>query len=241
MGTGTSGDEPRRGEERELKLGVPDEQSFLSLIRRAGGRAGEPVEQENHFFDSATAGLRARGIGLRIRSEGGRYTLTLKGPTTSGGDEALVVRAELEVGLEERRARAVLSGALPISALIDQLEEPARRGGGRDLLAAVRAAARESPLLCIGSFRNTRTAVETVLEADGRRQPVVLEFDRTRFGPDDVRLEVEMEIGADAPAEALARALRELFRSAGVEPRPTTGKLAYFQQKLDASRRRADT
>jgi uncharacterized protein YjbK len=228
-----TGPETGRGEEREFKLGIPDEEALRALVDRAGGRVDPPAEQENHFFDSAASGLRARKIGLRIRLEGDRFWLTLKGPVSATRDSALAVRAELEVALNEARARAALEGALPIVALLDLLEPAAIHPGQEALLEAARAVAHEAPLLPIGSFRNVRTRVHTVLQAGGEAVPAVLEFDRTEFGSDDVRREVEVEVDADAPLEAIRSALERLFASVGVEPTPTSSKLSHFLERLD--------
>jgi uncharacterized protein YjbK len=222
-----------RGEEREFKLGIPDAAAASALIERAGGRADPPVVQENHFFDSSAGGLRARRIGLRIRREDGRHILTLKGPSEPGADARLSVRAELECALDEPRARAVLDGALPVTALLDELAPAAARLGREGLLAATREAAREAPLRPIGSFRNQRTVVHTRLDLDGRPLDVLLEFDRTEFAPDHVRFEVELEVDRDADEAAVGRALETLFDAAGVSPTPTRSKLAVFQDWLD--------
>lgn len=224
-----------RGEEREIKLGIPDDAAFRALVDRAGGRADPPVWQENHFFDSERGGLRARGLGLRIRREDGHSVLTLKGPAAVGSDPSLQVRAELEIALEEAQAQAALEGALPIPALLELLEPLAIRLRREALLEAARAAAREAPLRPIGSFRNARTRVHTRLEVGGRALPVVLEFDRTEFAADDVRREVELELRADDPHEGLRNAVARLFAGLGIEPAPTSSKLAHFLERLDRS------
>ncbi|MGH0035035.1 MAG: CYTH domain-containing protein [Myxococcota bacterium] len=224
-----------RGEERELKLGIPDERALHALIERVGGRVDLPAVQENHFFDSPGFVLRDRRLGLRIRHEQGEFTLTLKGPSRSEGAGPLTVRAELEIALDAARAHAALEGALPITALLDLLEPLAIRTRQEALLESVRSAGREAPLHPIGSFRNTRTRVHTALDADGASVPVVLEFDRTEFAPGDVRCEVELELDDAMPQEALQHALERSFREVGVEPQPTSSKLGYFLERLSSA------
>jgi hypothetical protein len=51
-----------------------------------------------------------------------------------------------------------------------------------------------------------------------------------------VRFEVELELEGDQSAEPFARALDDLFAAAGVEPIPTTSKLARFLETLDRDR-----
>lgn len=232
MGSAASGSE--RGHERELKLGIPDEAALRALVEAAGGRALDPVDQINHFFDTRDGGLRRRRIGLRIRHESDRYRLTLKGPTASAEDPRLSERAELEVEIDRARAHAVLRGALPVSALLDLLDPSARRAGLESLLDEVHEVTAQAPLAHIGSFGNVRIPVETRLEVDGVAHPVRLEFDRTEFAPGDLRCEVELEVEEDAPVAGLGAALEALFERVGVTPVPTTSKLAYFQKVLDA-------
>jgi inorganic triphosphatase YgiF len=229
----TSGDSASEPRERELKLGVPDAAALEALIETVGGKREPPALQVNHFFDTVDGDLRRRSIGFRIREEGGRFILTVKGPTSAGRDGLLSDRVELETEISSARARAALSGELDVVSLLDDLEAacgPEETG----LAATVRGVCAEATPTPIGSFSNERTRVATELAG----VPVVLELDRTRFAADEERFEVELELSPGQAAEPVADALRALFERAGVESVPTTSKLGRFQEILD--RRRAD-
>ncbi len=225
--------------EREFKLGIPDEVSFDRLLAAAGGQREEPVEQVNHFFDTAKEGLRARSIGLRVRREAGRFILTLKGPASAETGTALLAeRCELESEFPAAEAEATLAGEKSALDLLSYLEALPRNDPATEaLLAGVREAAADSPLSWIGAFSNQRTRVRTNLELDSGRLPVTLEFDCTYFAEDDVRREVELEIGEGVSIEAIEAALCAFFEREGVSPAPTTSKLAYFSERLRRSAR----
>ncbi|MDB4433196.1 CYTH domain-containing protein [bacterium] len=223
----TDGSDAGSSRERELKLGVPDEAAFRALLDAAGGRRDGPVLQVNHFFDTADQTLRARRIGLRIRREGGRFTLTVKGPTGLAPASALKDRVELERSLAPERARAALEGALPALSLLEGLD--VGEGEGALLVGAAREACADAPLGEIGAFSNARTFVHT--ELDGL--PVVLEFDRTEFSEGEVRFEIELELAPGDPTGRLTAALESLFESVGIAPAPTTSKLTRFLEVLD--------
>ncbi len=226
-------------QEREFKLGIPDEVSFDRLLAVAGGQREEPVEQVNHFFDTAKEGLRTRSIGLRIRREAGRFILTLKGPaSTETGTALLSERCELESEFPAVEAEATLAGEKSALDLLSYLEAlPGSDSTTEALLAGVREAAADSPLAWIGAFSNQRTRVRTSLELESGRLPVTLEFDCTYFAEDDVRREVELEIGGGVSIEAVEAALCAFFEREGVMPAPTTSKLAYFSERLRRSAR----
>ncbi|MBW2273266.1 MAG: CYTH domain-containing protein [Deltaproteobacteria bacterium] len=213
--------------ERELKLGVPGREVFEALIEAAGGRREPPVLQVNHFFDTAGRALRELEIGFRVREEGESFFVTVKGPTAGGGGAMLADRVELERELAPEPARVVLAGEGSPLELLEELE--AGDPEASRLLAAVRKTCTGVPLAEIGAFENERTRVRTVLAA----ADVVLEFDRTCFEADELRYEVELELGPGQSAGELGRALEALFAEVGAGPVPTTGKLTRFLELLD--------
>ncbi len=220
--------------EREFKLGIPDEDSFERLIRAAGGTREDPVEQVNHFFETSNWDLREQRVGLRLRRESGKFILTLKGPSSTGeGAVALAERCELEAEAPEASAEEALSGERSIVQLLPILEAlPDGNRTTEGLIAAVRDIEKRAPLRHIGSFSNRRTRVHTTLDLQDTHLPATLEFDCTHFADDDIRRELELEIGDEVPVEAVHDALCALFEREGVNPIPTASKLAHFQERL---------
>jgi uncharacterized protein YjbK len=221
------------GRERELKLGIRDAALFDALLAAAGGERAAPAIQENHFFDSPDRALSARGVALRIRREGERWLLTLKGRDGTQTDPLLADRVELECELEPAQAAEALHSRDPAPPLLAALAPVAGEGEVSALLAVARAASDLAPLQCLGSFRNQRTRVRTELAAGGERHPVTLEFDRTEFAPGDVRHEVELELAPDDPEAAVRGALLALFRRVGAEALPVDSKYAHFLARLE--------
>jgi inorganic triphosphatase YgiF len=219
------------GRERELKLGIRDDAVFDALLEAAGGERDAPSVQENHFFDSPDRAFSRSGLALRIRCEGERWTLTLKGPTRSDAGAMLADRAELECALEPARAAAALRSRDPAKQMLEALSQDHAASA---LLAAARRASERAPLELLGGFRNARTRVRTTLAAGGEQFPVTLEFDCTEFAPDDVRREVELELAPGDPEDLLRDAMLALFRKAGAEPLPVAGKFAHFLARLGA-------
>lgn len=215
-----------QGLERELKIGVSSAGDLEALIRAAGGRRAAPALQINHFFDTPDGVLRQDAIGFRIREEGGRHILTVKGPTETDSAGLLSERVELEYTVASERAVAAIEGRLPVLALLEGVGE--RSAGEMQLARRVLQVCTAMPPVHIGSFSNERTRVETELAGT----PVVLEFDRTQFSEEEHRFEVELEMGPDQAAEPLAEALRALFERAGASPVATSSKLARFLQIL---------
>jgi inorganic triphosphatase YgiF len=216
--------------ERELKLGIGDERAFAALIEAAGGKRAPVALQVNHFFDAPSATLRENAIGFRVREEGGLHILTVKGPTATEADGVLSDRVELESEISGERARAALNGDLAALSLLDDLDSRIHDETG--LADTVLRVCADLPPVYIGSFSNERTRVATELAGT----PVVLEFDQTSFSAEELRFEVELELGPEQGAAVLAEALHGLFTKAGVEPVPTTSKLARFLEIQDRDR-----
>jgi len=217
--------------ERELKLGIRDGAIFEALLAAVGGECAAPVVQENHFFDSPERALAAQGLGLRLRREGGRWRLTLKGPGRDSADPLLADRAELECEIATELADEVLRMPDPLPRLLGALTASAPEAAASPLLGAARAAARGVRVAHLGGFRNVRTRVRTALAGDARLPPVTLEFDRTEFAPDDVHYEVELELTPALPEAPLREALLAHFRRLGAEPLPVSSKLARFLER----------
>ncbi|MEM7308239.1 MAG: CYTH domain-containing protein [Planctomycetota bacterium] len=221
-------DAPETPLEIELKLLVDGPEALARLARAAearGARASEPVSQVNHFFDSEDGLLRRTDRTVRVRREGERFRLTVKGALSDagGGDAAdLHTRPEVDVGLENERAEAVLRGELDPLALL-------REVAGRSALAdRVEADLAGAPLCHSGSFRNERTRVGPLRVAGSE---LVLELDRTSFPGDRLDCEVELELPA-AAVEGGRALLAELFAEAGIEGRPAEGKAKRFFRAL---------
>ena len=71
---------PAGRRELEFKFRVEGPAAFEALARAAGSRPSPPALQSNHFFDTADRALSLQRYTLRLREEGGRFTLTAKGP-----------------------------------------------------------------------------------------------------------------------------------------------------------------
>jgi predicted adenylyl cyclase CyaB len=95
--------------EREIKFpGVELEKLRDRLIDLEAERAGPPAFEDNWILDRGDE-LLSEGKILRLRTDGGRARLTLKGPMQFEGN--VKVRQEFEVVIEDAdEARALLEG-----------------------------------------------------------------------------------------------------------------------------------
>ncbi|MFQ5412826.1 MAG: class IV adenylate cyclase [Phycisphaerae bacterium] len=90
--------------EIELKLRVESHDPVRERLRAAGGEFVSAGLETNVIFDRPDGSLRARGMGLRVRSfvdPGGRHTrvtVTVKGPRCGG---AIKSRDEVEFGADD--------------------------------------------------------------------------------------------------------------------------------------------
>lgn len=220
------------GHEIELKLQLPDEASLEAVAVAAGGERRAPVRQVNHFFDADGRPLRARGFGLRLRDEEGRFFLTAKGPKGAAKSAALAHRREEEVEIDADTARAILGGARsPLEVLQERLEDE-----GLELVRALDEARAGAPLEYLGCFENQRTRIRTKLPSAQGDLDVELELDRTSFPGDRVQFEVELELSASADADNAERALVDLLARAGTVGRPAPGKARRFFAFLEEER-----
>jgi inorganic triphosphatase YgiF len=219
------------GREVELKLAVDDAAALEAVAAAAGGARQAPAHQTNTFFDTPSLSLDAARCICRLREEGGRYTLTLKGPATAASSDGVVTsKVEEEWDLDEAGARLLLAGREdPLLVLKDRSEQ-------NPLLEQVRARAADERLAPLGAFSNERTRIVATLVVAGAPRPAVLELDRTTFPGGVVEHEVELEIDDAAAADSWRLALDELFARAGVCGRPAASKAKRFFSLVRASR-----
>ncbi len=202
-------------EERELKLAISEDDA-----RRLLDLWGPPVRtllQRNDYFDSPDGRLRQARYGLRLRAEGPRRTLTLKGPTRRDVD--LAVRSEDEADISHAEAdRILLEGLDPQTSSLPALRQLALRLG-------------VSRVEVLGGIENERTVL--VANLGGDRVEILL--DRTRYPDGSIDLELEMECpvgGAWVPE------LRGRLDATGIPWRPRReGKFSRFLARGGASPR----
>jgi uncharacterized protein YjbK len=214
------------GKEIELKFRVDGDSQLQALATASRGRAGEPLKQVNHFFDTKDGNLNASKYTLRLRDENGRFLLTAKGPERKSADGTRSEKAEEERPVEVTVANAILSGAeSPLTVLerVTSTDIP--------VLKAIRATIGAKPLVYVGNFKNTRTPVTALIEVKGQQRPVVFEMDRTEFPNGRVDHEVEVELKGqlgDADADAAEKAVRALLDRAGIRPESAPSKAKRF-------------
>ena len=98
---------PAASMESELKLELdPATYDALMALRSPGD---EPVEQINTFYDSAAGDLRRLRWALRLRREGSRAWLTVKG-APARQDSGYFVRPELEAEIPADEAARLARG-----------------------------------------------------------------------------------------------------------------------------------
>ncbi|MBD3369790.1 CYTH domain-containing protein [Candidatus Fermentibacteria bacterium] len=94
--------------ETELKFEVTDPGSLRARLGQLGVVLGEEVPEDNRLYDTPSAGLRERGLMLRLRSTPERLLLTVK--KTLPGNRAKVRREEeVELGCSLREAERLLA------------------------------------------------------------------------------------------------------------------------------------
>jgi micrococcal nuclease len=215
--------------EIELKFAVDGEEAFDALIRHLDLPAREfhrTTVQVNHFFDTPTFALRDRRIALRLREEGGRHVLTLKGKEERHSDDGVAIeRVEVEVRLAPEIALDVLQGSIsPRDAFARRLA-----GEGTEALRLLDEALDGAELHYVGRFENVRTRVAPVpLEAGGQRHEFVFELDRTALTPERTDFEIEVELPTTEGIEEVRNTIVALLDDAGVAWRPAESKAQRF-------------
>ncbi len=87
--------------EREVKLPYPDSESALRAVEATGAAPLRPARlQRDTLFDTPDSRLRASGLVLRLRDDGGRGYVTFKGPVERG---SMKVREEQETAVDDVR------------------------------------------------------------------------------------------------------------------------------------------
>lgn len=224
--------------ETELKLLLPDEAAWRRV--RAALAPGRKVIQQNHFFDRADAALRAARIGVRLREEAGRATLTVKADRAAASAGAVTTRIELESEFPAERVEGALRDGLDLLPWIARWRGEQAVAGVDPELAAFFAGLETlvdgERLALRMAFVNEREALRLPLrDAEGPFE-VELALDRTSFpgGRVDHEIEVELEVEKERAADFVARVERAvrawLASLGGIEGRPAPSKLA----RLDA-------
>ena len=87
--------------EREVKLPYPDSESALRAVEATGAALLHDARlQRDTLFDTPDGRLRKAGQVLRLRDDGGRGYLTVKGPIERG---SMKVREEQETAVDDAR------------------------------------------------------------------------------------------------------------------------------------------
>ncbi len=235
--------------ETELKLLLPDEAAW-QRVRTA--LAGGPVMfQVNHFFDRPDRVLRQARIGVRLRAEEGRHTLTVKGERSAPSEGALAQRIELETGITLADAETALTRGLDLSPWLSHWRaELGADSASAELvgfLDTLEAACHGRRLQRYAEFSNRRESLCLALrDADGRFE-VDLALDQTTLPGGHVDYEIEIEFASDrsagdvggsaapyAPPSRVEAAVRRwLAALGGIETTPATSKLARLHQQLE--------
>lgn len=194
--------------EVELKWGLASEDECDRLLAEFEGELRAPVHQVNHFFDTDDLALDRAHHTFRLRREGERFQVTLKGPSKVSGK--LSVRSEVEWDVDATLAEDVLAGRKEPRALLKSGDGERRR-----LAAGLLTPSEGRALTSIGQFENTRRVVETVLGDAGHA--VALEVDATRFEDGSEEFEVELEVPPEG-AKALQTSVEAVFARLGLSP-----------------------
>jgi uncharacterized protein YjbK len=180
--------------EIEIKLDLESFTNYLKLM----GFLGQ-VEQEDHhinaFFDTEDQQLAKAGWGLRVRAEGARGLVTLKGESISTGPAR--VRDEIEAEVRRSEAMDILNLRRDImSFLIPPIDYVRKKWG--DIKVAK-----------LAHFESTR-----------QKKPFrfgdydyILELDKTQFIDGSVDYELELELPDESRIEIVEDKLRKLFAS----------------------------
>lgn len=222
--------------ETELKLLLPDEAAWRRI--RAALGPGRVVVQINHFFDCAEGAFAAARIAVRLRSEGQRNRLTLKGDELEAAGGALSRRIELETDITKDELEAAVEGGFDLLPWLVRFE--AGELGEipppelRSFLDRVRALSPGRRLTRQAGFSNRRERLQVELRDHDGVFAIELDLDETRFSANRVDYELEVELDV-APARAeprnrnpdeIERALRRWLRElAGIAVESAPSKL----------------
>ncbi|MCS6855508.1 MAG: CYTH domain-containing protein [Elioraea sp.] len=207
--------------EREFKLLLASERERAALEALLPPPKRR-LSQRNLFFDTADGAVGRAGHSLRLREEGGRWTLTAKGPCLKPSPGP-TRRREAERVIPPHLAMHLAAGTLdPLPLLARAAPAPVALA----LARAIELAAAGAPIVPRGSFRNDRAEIPLRLPFG---LSAVLALDRTAFDEVTTQHEVELELADDGPAELAEVWLARLFERAGIPRRPAPSKRARFE------------
>ncbi len=235
--------------ETELKLLLPDEAAWQRVRTALAG--GPVVLQVNHFFDRPDRVLRQARIGVRLRDEDGRKTLTVKGERSAPSQGALAQRIELETGITLVDADTALTQGLDLSPWLGQWRAELADGSATaelvDFLDTLETACLGRLLPCYAEFSNRRESLRLELRDTDGRFEVDLALDRTTLPGGRIDYEIEIEFVSDRAAGdvgdgvapyALPRRVEAAVRQwlsalGGIETSPAASKLARLHHQLE--------
>lgn len=208
--------------ERELKYGLEREE--YETLLSAFSPSSLPTELKTFYFDDSKLSLRGKRFGLRIRLKGDQATLTLKYPAKpeKNEPEAFKVRHEEEASLPLAQALDVIAGDLRI---LDLKAKPIAT-----LKRSFPAKTLEN-LVYLGNMRLLRlkAPLENGFEVELDRFWI---FDEEFF-------ELELELSEEDSPEKADKAVRMLFKSHDIKPRPLKkSKLARFLEIWEKTTKR---
>lgn len=198
-------------EEREIKLCVPDLDTYQRIVTVLGSPSRE-INQQNFYFDRVDFMLALQEkVMIRVRLTGDGAELCLKDRAVLG-DVSLSVR-ERTIELTSSEWQALSSGEIALAELPYSLCDEIRRSYG--------------PLVCVGETTNLRIVFDL-------GDDYWLELDRTTFPGDRVDYEIEMELRCEH--HTFETAIEVLKGSIGTELvaslKPSTPKYQRFVQAL---------
>ena len=220
--------------EIEFKFAVDDPQAFRRLLAQLDLTAAlldQGVIQTNHFFDSHDLCLCRNHFAIRLREQGDKNILTIKGEQSSAhhGNSVLSNRVEEQVGLPQHTARALLDGSITPRYVIETYF--AERATA--LLRLITSACGDRTLVHIGQFQNERIHVPPITLDLGDNSTIVeFELDTSTFPDGRVDYELEIEISEHSDAELIEDALIRLLQQAGIEWHSAPSKAKRFFSAL---------
>jgi uncharacterized protein YjbK len=90
------------------------QKEFNQLLNAFSLNTNDSTIQENHYFDTATFALKAKGSALRIREKNGQYVVTLKQPAEVGLLESHQI-------ISKEQAQSIIAGEFFINEDISDL------------------------------------------------------------------------------------------------------------------------